>query len=615
MQLIKSFKFFKLLSLVAFGTALVAFQSSAQYDTVWTGTAGSFLDPANWSVLVPTNDNTFNIDNGGTAIIDTNGVVAFNYFDLGDSGTGSGNLVINSGEVDMSQNVGDSYWQVGLNETVNSSLVMNGGTNYCDGPQASVVLAETGYNKTGEMWTNATLISAGQSKAGVNQLSFSVGTDPGTAGAMGSLELHSNAVMCIASTLNLAGGNTVLPAFEEGSLVMDGNAQLSIGDGLGLGKSFATASITMSGNSHLVIGNSMGVGNTNGTSSQGYLTVGARTNSIQTITLQGNAELDCMTLQSRAEANILITNNAAFKIFNVLAGSGTVMYPAVESYFGCQAATNSWITVADHGLLYVDSYGLYGTTGPTGVPSYSNQVNGLSIGNGGYIKAVGGNNTKNGQYAGVGTLEIRDFGTLDIVQGLHLGTYNGGGTLGQPSEGVLRMVGSNTTVNIGGDLRLAINLTNAAVAGIGMIDEVITGPQQSTIHVGNRAWLTNGTLKVELQGYTPVGGETYTLISAGLVDGLPKTNNFSAAPLSSGLIWQESVTSSNLLLTVVNTNSLPALTIQQSGANLLVSWPGISGILQSSTNVATGYTDIVPTAVSPYVVTPTNAAMFFRLRQ
>ena len=602
---------FKLLLLVALGSFLTTFQSFAQYDTVWTGTAGDFLAPANWSVLVPTNNNTFNIDNGGTAVIDTGGAVAFNYFDLGDTGTGYGNLQINNGEVHMAEAPGDSYAQVGLNDTVNSSFVMNGGTVYYDGPQASVVLAETGYDITGELWTNAVLYAAGVQNSGVNRLTLNIGAAPSTGGAMGSLELHSNAVMRIASSLSIAGGNTVAPNFEQASLVMDGDAELSVGDGLGLGKLLSIASIDMSGNSHLVVGNSMGLDNTNGTSGEGYFTAGSRAISVQTVTLRDNAEIDCMTLQGRGEADILITNNAALKVFNVLAGSGTINYPKTESYFGCQYSTNSLITVAGHGVFYVDTFGLFGKSGVA--VSYSNLVNGLSIGNGGYVKSIVGNNSKNQQYAGVGTLEMRDFGTLDLRQGLHLGTYNGPGPLGQPSQGTLRVVGPSATINIGDELRLAINLTNAAVSGIGMIDEVITGPTQSTIHVANRAWLTNGVLKVELQGYTPVGGETYTLVSAGLVDGLPKTNNFSAAPLSPGLVWNVSATSTTLVLKVINT-----FNIQPSGGNTVVSWQdqqGTTNILQSSTNVVTGYADVVPAATSPYTVNPTNAAMFFRLRQ
>ena len=97
-----------------------------------------------------------------------------------------------------------------------------------------------------------------------------------------------------------------------------------------------------------------------------------------------------------------------------------------------------------------------------------------------------------------------------------------------------------------------------------------------------------------------------------------KTNDFSAAPLSPGLVWQVSATSKTVALQVVNT-----FRMQSSGTNLSAVWTNETGlganllftnILQSSTNVLTGYQDIVPTAVSPYAISRTNAARFFRLR-
>jgi hypothetical protein len=56
-----------------------------------------------------------------------------------------------------------------------------------------------------------------------------------------------------------------------------------------------------------------------------------------------------------------------------------------------------------------------------------------------------------------------------------------------------------------------------------------------------------------------------------------------------------------------------ALTIVRSAGNVTVSWPG-AGILQSATSVAGPYVDIIGSA-SPYNVTPSGAATFYRLRQ
>ncbi|HZI34051.1 MAG TPA: hypothetical protein VFF11_17060, partial [Candidatus Binatia bacterium] len=51
-----------------------------------------------------------------------------------------------------------------------------------------------------------------------------------------------------------------------------------------------------------------------------------------------------------------------------------------------------------------------------------------------------------------------------------------------------------------------------------------------------------------------------------------------------------------------------------SGGSLTISWPGGAGLLQRSTNVAGPYTD-VNGASSPYIISTTNAAEFFRLKQ
>src|SRR5208283_73940 len=106
----------------------------------------------------------------------------------------------------------------------------------------------------------------------------------------------------------------------------------------------------------------------------------------------------------------------------------------------------------------------------------------------------------------------------------------------------------------------------------GRLSEVITGPTQSTVVVSNNAYINHyGTLKVELSGYTPVGGETYTLIRTvnGTNDGVFATNDFTQAKLLPGLVWQVSATSTTVVLKVVNT-----FNVSQSGANTIMSWSG-----------------------------------------
>jgi hypothetical protein len=624
----------KLLLLVAFGSALVVLRSVAQ-DTYWTGTTGDFFDIANWSVLVPTNNYAFEINNDGTAIIDTNsslysGPVYFNFAQLGDTGTGTGILQINNGEVHAAEFLGGSYTAIGDNNN-GSALIMNGGTLYYDGPQNDVAAAITGNtyltNGNNYLWK----IGVAGARAGINGLSLDVGQyNGGTSNCI--IELHSNAVMDVANSLSFGGASGgTQNTFQTSGLIMDGNAQFNIGDGWGPGRDYAYWTGVLSGNSSWTVGNSMGVGNTNGCSNQGYFAFGSRDDHLPLLTVEDNASVNSILLKNQGFGDILLTNNAFFGIYdclspksynNPLAYTNTLYYPYSDSFWGYQNVDDNkglgllaaWglptFTVADHSKFVVNVFGVWdpASVGEFNGVAYTNLPSGFSIGNGGYTTDahIGGG----GANGDGGELIVKDYGTFLDYQSLHLGTSQSPTT-----SGILSVWGPNATINIGDELRLAMNLTNGMAAATGEVEEVISAPTQSTIHVANRAWLTNGVLKVVLNGYSPVGGETYNLIQAGTVDGLPKTVDYSAAPLSPGLVWNLTATSTNLVLQVVNTNALPALTIQRSGANLQVSWPGSNGILQSSTNLATGFTDIVPTATSPYVVSPTNAAMYFRLRQ
>jgi hypothetical protein len=53
------------------------------------------------------------------------------------------------------------------------------------------------------------------------------------------------------------------------------------------------------------------------------------------------------------------------------------------------------------------------------------------------------------------------------------------------------------------------------------------------------------------------------------------------------------------------------LTIQTAGKQVQLTWP--AGTLQSAGAAAGSYTNI-PAANSPYLITPSNAAQFFRIK-
>ena len=625
--------------LAVFTSLLLASRAFA-YDTVWTGSAGDgdFFNPANWTSGPPVNNNSSAIALNQTATIDTNspfysgsGAFYMNYLDLGDSSeatTNLGTLVINNGFVHMSENSGDIAGIIGWNTNGYSKMIINGGTVYFDGPDGNVS------GKFGALWrTNFGAVS------GVNNINFNCGTSYTVASltnnpangndSFGRLELHSNALMRVATVFKMGdmgatatNANLAYPlVLESGVLVMDGNSELDIGDGFTVGKELTSSSIDLSGNAKLVIGNTMGAGNPNGSSQQGYYTDGARNSTYSTTTVRDNAQLQCMTLQCRAPGSILVTNYAKFMIYNVLAGSGTIRYPFQSSYIAAVDITNNpfgegsneVFTVADHGTFYVDAWGFFGTAATP--DANSNLINGLVIGNGNFQsgKIKGGNG-----FGSRGTLIIQDYGTLDIRQGLYLGT-----AANLFSDGTLQVIGPNTTVTIGTNLSLCVGYDGITVGSgaRGRISEVITGPTHSTITVSNNSLIhAQGTLQLVLRGYTPVGGESYTLLRNinGTNDGAFATNDFTSAPLSPGLVWQITTTSNTVIASVLNTFKL-----QRAGGNLAAVWSNETGIgtnllftniLQSSSNAKTGYTDVTPTATSPYTINQTNATRFFRLR-
>ena len=299
------------------GSRLLAVECFA-YDTVWTGTAGDgdFFNPGNWTGPVPpitirppsqrTKQPPLTPTRHFTLALAS---FSMNYLDLGDSTeatTNQGNLVINNGFIHMSKTSGDAQGIIGWNTNGYSKFVVNGGTVYFNGPDGNVS------GKFGALWLQA---GAGTLVSGVNAINFDSGTSYTQAsgtynqaagnGSFGRLELHSNAVMRIATVLKMGdqgvGATNASLSYpmvtESGVLIMDGNSELDCGDGFTMGKDLTSSVVDLSGNAKLVIGNSMGAGNPNGSSQQGYLTAGARASTYSTITVRGNAQLQCMTLQ------------------------------------------------------------------------------------------------------------------------------------------------------------------------------------------------------------------------------------------------------------------------------------------------------------------------------
>lgn len=152
----------------------------------------------------------------------------------------------------------------------------------------------------------------------------------------------------------------------------------------------------------------------------------------------------------------------------------------------------------------------------------------------------------------------------------------------------LRVIGDDSTIIANGSLLM----NTADVHSSSTLIADITGPTHTPIKVAGNAEIGNGSFQVELDGYTPVLGDSWTIIEAGadisaekfavsaladllttapLYDGLQhmdpaflgsvmgvfESEDFSQAPLSPGLQWDVEYSSNAVLLKVIAAAGLP----------------------------------------------------------
>ena len=168
--------------------------------------------------------------------------------------------------------------------------------------------------------------------------------------------------------------------------------------------------------------------------------------------------------------------------------------------------------------------------------------------------------------------------------------------------------------------------TNEALRGIRFSPNAVgpsiaTGPQNQTNATGPNVTVTvtaGGSAPFYYQWYFASGGVTNLLTGA-------TNSSFTTNSISLGSAGTYSVLVSNLTtLTATAAASLTvtsaapgAIHINYTGGNAVLTWSG-SYTLQSSTNVSgtnSGFTDVAgPVLTGPYTNTPSNASMFYRLR-
>lgn len=143
------------------------------------------------------------------------------------------------------------------------------------------------------------------------------------------------------------------------------------------------------------------------------------------------------------------------------------------------------------------------------------------------------------------------------------------------------------------------------------LSAVVTSATHSTVNVGGIAHLAYGKLKVKLDGYKPAGGEVFSLIKGGTIDGQFMETDYTEASLAPGLSWALEYKADEVLLKV--TGQPLKLTISRNGSKVTVAWGQSGFVLQSATAVTGPWTNVETTGAS-YVTTATGAAKFFRLR-
>jgi hypothetical protein len=172
----------------------------------------------------------------------------------------------------------------------------------------------------------------------------------------------------------------------------------------------------------------------------------------------------------------------------------------------------------------------------------------LDDGAGGLFQGLvlsGGNNQGALNGGTTSQIELRENASFTIQQNLYMTPLAGNSTL--------EIVGPSVDAEIRGDLYMSIDpIFDIPTTDPSTLSAVITGATHSTLSVLDEADIANGNLAVELSGYTPIGGETYTLLSAGSITGTSfLSTDLSMAPLPAGLTWDLSVGTTSVVLKVL----------------------------------------------------------------
>lgn len=535
----------------------------------WTATTGNLFDAPNWDLnRVPSGSDILVINNGGTATVGAVGNRSFGTVRLGDvqDSATSGLVIMTGGFLRIGEAVGDPKAVIGFSAEL-STFIMNGGTIFHDGPDQH---------------------PGSTSDDGVNGLDWEVGER-----GFGRFEMHNNAIFRGGDDLKVGANGA-----GHGSVLIDGQAILSVGSGISVSEGGPSVEQLMiiGGNALVESGNSMGAGNPLGSTDEGYLTMAAGVDSIGRLVVQDNAVINFRRLSAREGTSIVtVKDRGQLHIFDVFNGKGFINATTAPDR-PAETGPNSTFCSANRGdgtFTLQDDAQMTVNSDPASGPTKGLAISGpRDAGNPG----------------GKAVLLVRDRASFAVKQDLALGTG-----AAESSDGTLTVIGSTPKVNIGGNLSLAVDLEGTPTPGKGTINPVITGATHAPINVAGTARLANGTLKVKLDGYTPVGGERYIIIQGGDREGQFLATNFSEAPLGAGLSWVVEYTASSVLLKVDPPVVVaPTIAISRNAdGSLAVTF---TGSLEVSPNVEGPYSPLPLN--SPLKVVPggDTARAFYRAR-
>jgi hypothetical protein len=499
-------------------------------DKTWTPTMGnSFFENANW---VPagapgTDDKALVLDPTVEAVMNFTGTRTINSFHLGETGATGGRVRFSAGELNVPAE-GDARSHIGDRNSLDSTFIMEG---------SAVLLFDHPLDGGG-----------GGLGSAAGDEDIEVGAQTGESGALGKLELHDAAVLRLSDDLKIGA-----EANGNGEVLMDGNSVVTVGSGVSVSESGGSkGKLTVGGNALLVSGNSAGAGNTaQGVTNEGYFTLSTNGTATADVLIRDSAKVYVRTLQQRnGVSNMTIQDNGEFHVFDTFAhaapnlGVATIkgdpfgpqrasaVAEAVGSVFNLTLRNNAKVSIDS--AMDEASGALY---------------QGLALSGGNNRAVIIGT-------GGESNIAIRDSASFVVQQNLYMTLASAGGAaVGAAST--LSVRGPDATVDIRGDLYMSFDPNlQTENADPSTIEAVITGNTHSTIEVGDLAHIQFGNLAVEFDGYSPVGGETYTLLTAASITGTAFRAT-SLPMLPTGLSWDLDVGTTSVTLGI--TGSLPGV--------------------------------------------------------